>query len=208
MPRLSFSREGTEVESTSPRSLVLLIGLVVIGGGYVGYEYVYKPKAAEIEALESRLENLETENGTARILSEQNGQEAVESRLATYREQLMLLERLVPSSEEVPDLLDAIATEAGRTGVELTLIQPVSAVAETYYTRRTYDLGAIGAYHAIGAFITRIGSLSRIVTPLSLNLALLSEETQSGDPELEARFTIETYVLPPTYGVTDGSSDQ
>lgn len=196
------------MESSSPRSVALLVGLLVVGGGYVGYEYVYRPKMSEIAALESRLENLEIENGTARIISEQNGREAVERRLATYHEQLILAERLVPSSEEVPDLLDAIATEARRTGVELTLIQPVSAVADTYYTRRTYDLGAIGSYHALGDFVTRIGSLSRIVTPLNVNLALLSEDTPTGDPQLEARFTIETYVLPPTYGMTDGPSDQ
>lgn len=185
----------------------MLVLLLVGGGGYAGYEYVYKPKALEIEELESRLENLEMENRTARVLTEQDGQEAVEQQLATYRQQLVMVERLIPSSEEVPDLLDAIATEAQRTGVDLTLIQPVSAVAETYYTRRTYDLGVIGSYHEIGAFVTRIGSLSRIATPMNMNVAVLGE-TRSGDPELEARFTIETYVLPPNYGVTDGESQQ
>ncbi len=195
------------MESASPRSIALLVVLLVGGGGYAGYEYLYKPKALEIAELETRLENLELENRTARVLTEQNGQEAVERQLATYRQQLVMVERLIPSSEEVPDLLDAIATEAQRTGVDLTLIQPVSAVAETYYTRRTYDLGVTGSYHEIGAFLTRIGSLPRIVTPLNVNLAVLGE-TRTGEPELEARFTIETYVLPPTYGVTDGESDQ
>ena len=42
-----------------------------------------------------------------------------------YREQLIQVEGLIPSSEELPDLLDAISVEGQRTGVELVLIQPI-----------------------------------------------------------------------------------
>jgi type IV pilus assembly protein PilO len=187
----------------------LLLGLLlVVGGGYAAYEYGYRPRAEEIRALETRLESLEFENRTARILTDQDGEEAVSRQLTTFRDQLTQVERLVPSSEEVPDLLDAIAIEAQRTGIDLALIQPVAAVAETYYTRRTYDLAVLGSYHQIGEFLTRVGSLPRIVTPVNLNIAVRDEETRNGDPQLEARFSVETYVLPPNYGVYDASAAQ
>ena len=196
-------------DGDSSRRSAVLLGVLVLGGlGYAGYEYMYKPRAVEIDTLTARLEVLETENRTARILTEQNGQESVERQLAMYRDQLQQVERLVPSSEEVPDLLDAIAMEAQRAGVELSLIQPVSATAETYYTRRTYDLAVLGTYHQIGAFLTRVGSLPRIVTPVDLNIVVRNAETRSGDPQLEARFSIETYVLPSSYGVADASAAQ
>jgi type IV pilus assembly protein PilO len=76
------------------------------------------------------------------------------------------------------------------------LIQPIEAVAEDYYTRRSYSLAVLGSYHQIGNFLTRVASLPRIVTPAQLNVTVRSEETRTGDPQLEARFTIETYVLP------------
>jgi type IV pilus assembly protein PilO len=193
---------------SSRRSAVLLGVLLLGGGGYGGYEYMYRPRSEEIQTLETRLEALQIENRTARMLTEQDGQELVERQLSAYRDQLTQVERLVPSSEEVPDLLDAIAVEAQRTGVDLALIQPVSAVAETYYTRRTYDLAVLGSYHQIGEFLTRVGSLQRIVTPVNLNIAVRNEDTRSGDPQLEARFSIETYVLPPSYGVSDASAAQ
>jgi type IV pilus assembly protein PilO len=181
----------------SQRNKYLLLGLLMAGGlGYLGYEYAYRPIATELAELEERLEDLETQNRTARIITEQDGQDSVERRLAWYSQQLAQVERLVPTSEELPDLLDAISVEAQRSGVEIALIQPVGAVAENYYTRRTYALAVLGGYHQIGEFLTRVGSLPRIVTPVNLNLMVRDEETRTGSPQLEARFAIETYVLP------------
>jgi hypothetical protein len=71
-----------------------------------------------------------------------------------YQTQLVAMEGLVPTSEELPDLLDAISAEARRTGVELALIQPVGSrhhAAEEFYTRRrvwtlsTWHLRDVGA---------------------------------------------------------------
>lgn len=175
----------------------LLLAVLAIGGiGYLAYTYVYSPRAAAVAELEARLETLETQNAAARRLMATQGGPDAERRLGLYREQLTRVEGLIPSSEELPDLLDAISAEAQRTGVELALIQPVGAVAESYYTRRTYDIAILGRYHQIGAFLTAIGSLPRIVTPVDLQLATRGEPTTVEEPRLEARFSIETYVLP------------
>ncbi|MEX2572140.1 MAG: type 4a pilus biogenesis protein PilO [Gemmatimonadota bacterium] len=187
-----------ELNSAQNRQKVML-GVLLVGAlGYVGYAYAYQPRAEEIASLETRLSGLQLENQTARILTEQDGEDEIERQLARYREQLAQVEALIPSSEELPDLLDAISTEAQRTGVEIALIQPVGATADDYYTRRTYDLAVQGEYHAIGDFLTRIGSLPRIVTPTGLDLTVREEETRTGNPELEARFSVETYILPLT----------
>jgi type IV pilus assembly protein PilO len=93
--------------------------------------------------------------------------------------------------------------EARRTGIELSLIQPTGAFEAEFYTRRTYELAVLGSYHQIAEFLTRVGSLPRIVSPTDLNLAVREAETRSGDPRLEARFTIETYVLPSTEPTAD-----
>ena len=142
------------------------------------------------------METLQLQNQTARILIERDGEAEVERRLELYRGQLVRVEGLIPSSEELPELLDAISIEAQRAGVELSLIQPAEAVAEDYYTRRVYSLGVLGSYHEIGRFLTRVASLPRIITPANLSIVLREETTRTGDPLLEAMFTIETYVLP------------
>jgi type IV pilus assembly protein PilO len=177
----------------------LLLGLIVVlGGGYFGYTKVYQPRAEAVAALEQHVEQLRGKNRTARALTQQQGRSEVEHRLASYRDQLGRVEGLIPSSEELPDLLDAISAQAQRNGVELSLIQPVGATQEKYYTRRTYDLAVLGSYHQVGAFLAQIASLPRIVTPAALNVTVKNDSTvdRSGGPELEAKFSIETYVLP------------
>lgn len=185
----------------------LFIAVVLVGGLlYLAHDNIYSPRAEEIAELEQRLETLEIQNAAARSLAESQGRSEVEQKLAQYRDQLRQVEGLIPSSEEVPDLLDAISAEAQRTGVELALIQPVGATAETFYTRRTYDLGVRGSYHELGAFLTEIASLPRIITPMGLSMTV-AESGAEGVPELNARFTIETYVLPAETSTAMASND-
>jgi len=117
-----------------------------------------------------------------------------------------VVEGLIPSNEELPDLLDAISAEASRAGVEISLIQPTGATEERYYTRRVYAMAVLGRYHDIGEFLTRVASLPRIVTPVDLTVGPQGPQPQQGrrgdevaedgPPALEARFSIETYVIP------------
>jgi type IV pilus assembly protein PilO len=180
----------------SNKKTLLLALLLVALAAYGGYTYLYAPKREAVVMLEERLERLEAQNRTARRLTAAEGRDDVERRLATHRDQLVHVEGLIPSSEELPDLLDAISAEAQRTGVDLALIQPMGATAEQFYTRRTYDLAVLGTYHQIGAFLTEIASLRRIITPINLSLTVRSEDAGAA-PRLEAKFAIETYVLPP-----------
>lgn len=190
------------------RQKLILGGLLLAGLVYVGHQFVYSPRASRLAEVEERLESLQTQNSTARILVEQGGEAAVEDRLVAYSDQLVRVEGLIPSAEELPDLLDAISTEARRTGVEISLIQPTGAVAADYYTRRTYDLAVLGSYHQIAEFLSLVGSLPRIITPTDVNITVQEGTLRDGNPRLEARFAIETYVLPPPGEVLERQSDE
>jgi type IV pilus assembly protein PilO len=182
--------------SGNPRQVLLLAVLLVGALGWAGNRFVYAPRSAELQLLQERVERLEAQNETARRLTAAEGRSEVERRLAVYREQLLQVEGLIPSSEELPDLLDATSAEAQRTGVDLSLIQPVGATAEQFYTRRSYELAVLGSYHAIGSFLGEIASLPRIVTPTTLDLTVEGDAEPGRAPRLQAKFAIETYVLP------------
>jgi len=181
-----------------------LVGTFLLGlAGYGGFVGLYEPRADRVGELESRLERLQKVNQTPRIPSEQEEVAGVKSQLELHMRQLRRVEALIPSGEELPELLDRIAIEASLAGVEITLIQPVPGVAEEHYTRRKYEIAVLGSYHQIGAFLTGLAALPRIVTATELNLQPRGEVELTGEIRLEARFLIETYVLPNSQSFND-----
>ena len=186
------------------------VALALLAFGF--YDRVYTPRQRRIEGLETRLEQLRQVNSRSRAIA-RGAEGDVDQQLALYRQQLEMAEGLIPSAEELPDLLDRISAEAQRTGVDLTLIQPVGATEEEYYTRRVYDLAVVGRYHQIGEFLTRVASLPRIVTPTNLTLtpverppAARGAQPDTQPVDLQARFSVETYVIPSTPLSDDASA--
>jgi type IV pilus assembly protein PilO len=128
----------------------------------------------------------------------------VRKRLESYRSNLMLLRRLVPERNEVPNLLDDISTRSKIRGVTLSQVvpQPVEpgpAPFDTY----TYNMSVIGKYDQIGQFMADVASLQRIIVPYNLSVAAANAASAKalGDSTgslLEARFQIRTYVKSPT----------
>jgi type IV pilus assembly protein PilO len=173
--------------------------LLAFAAGFF-YLQVYTPRVEANRLLEDDLAKIQASNSRARGLT--RGATSPEEALELFRRQLAVVEGLIPSSEELPDLLDAISAEAQRAGVEISLIQPVSATSERYYTRRVYDMAVLGQFHAIGEFLTRVASLPRVVTPTDLRLSTPAGPpaapgaAEGPAPRLEARFSIETYVIP------------
>ena len=185
-------------ETQQKKLLIGLVPLLLL----LGYWYFFHGgKAEEVVAMEARLESLEQNNNTARAIAGQGSGEDLARRLELYQEHMQRLEQLIPVGEEVPDLLNMIASRAEATSVQLALMRPEEDVASEFYRRVTYEMGVIGEYHEIGNFLSEVGSLPRIVTPIDLVL----RRRENSPTQLEAGFRIETYILPQpgdTTGVT------
>lgn len=173
----------------------LLVGLIPALLA-VGYWYFLDGKYQEqIAGLEQRLEQLEATNAAARIQAEEGGPE-LQRKMAIYEQHMARLEQLIPSSEEVPQLLYTLSLRAQETGVDWGFMRPEAAVPGQFYTRQTYALGIVGTYHDVGRFLTAVGSLPRIVTPTELQLRPRAPDPDDDEHKVEAMFNIETYVIP------------
>ena len=180
----------------------LVVGILAAGLFYVFWSYWYTPRATEVERLRSRLEQLEANNRRAQVAAARGGEE-LEVRLAVYERHVSQLEQLIPQSEEVPALLNAISAEARRAGLNrgaIATMRPEPDEAGDFYTKHSYAIEVIGDYHDIGRFLTAIASLNRIITPVDLEMVLFQGDRSVLDPELEApltaRLRIQTYILP------------
>lgn len=164
--------------------------------------YLLSPRQEENANLQGQVENLETVNRRASVLAAQGGGD-LQERLALYEAHVARLEELIPQREEVPVLLDDIQTRARVQDVDVRLLEPQPREPGQYYDRTAYNMAVVGEYHAVGRFLTEIASLSRIVTPVQVELQLYDAPQQYPDlaSPVVANFRIETYVLPDSTAV-------
>lgn len=172
--------------------MVALAPLLLLFGFWF---FSHGPEVEEIERLEKRLEQLETKNASARARSLQGGPE-LEQKLALYEEQILQLEKLVPRSDEVAELLYDLTAQAQANGVDLVRLNPGEVGPGAFYDLHTYDIAVFGGYHEIARYLAAIGSLPRIVTSYDLRLQPRTERDRSGNIRLQAEFMIKTYALP------------
>ena len=143
------------------RTAVLLACLALIGV-YLVHTYLHAPRTAEVRSTEARLHRL-LESGPQDEPAARMDTGELDRRLAYYEQLAGRLEALLPSSVEVPALMEAIAREQRRAGVEMTMFRPESPEATEPFEQWTYQLAVKGNYHAIASFVAAIGSLNRIV---------------------------------------------
>jgi len=196
-------------EKATPLLALVLAGMV----GYVAYTGAVidiigiKGLAAgkeRIVAVRDTISRFEAATDSAKKELARGSVADVRKRLESYRSNLMLLRRLVPERNEVPNLLDDISTRSKIRGVTLSQVvpQPVEpgpAPFDTY----TYNMSVIGKYDQIGQFMADVASLQRIIVPYNLSVAAANATSAKalGDSTgalLEARFQIRTYVKSPT----------
>ena len=159
--------------------------------------YFLAPQQEENQTLRDRLEALQTQNRRASVLAAQGGGD-LEERMALYERHVSRLEELIPAAEEVAGLADDIANRARIRGVELQRMVPEPRTPGTYYDRTSYSMAVVGEYHGVARFLTDIASLSRIVTPIELDVQRFTQADRFPNMEAPviASFRIETYVLP------------
>jgi type IV pilus assembly protein PilO len=176
----------------------LAAGVAAIVVVYLFHAFWYDGKREEVVALQEHRETLETKNRAAQITAARGGGQ-IEERLAAYERHVMVLEELIPASDEVPALLREITSEARRLiGSDPSNFRPEPDEPGQFYTKKAYQMQVIGEYHDVARFLTSVASLSRIITPV--DFTLVRYENQQAAAELEnpvtADFRIETYVLP------------
>jgi type IV pilus assembly protein PilO len=173
-----------------------IIELVGIKGLAVGKE--------RIVAVRDTIGRLEAATDSAKKELARGSVADVRKRRESDRSNLMLLRRLVPERNEVPNLLDDISTRSKIRGVTLSQVvpQPVETGPAPFDTY-TYNMSVIGKYDQIGQFMADVASLQRIIVPYNLSVAAANATSAKalGDSTgslLEARFQVRTYVKSPT----------
>src|SRR3954469_15847461 len=190
-------------------ALVAALAAFALVYGY--YTYLWDPKDQELTATQSHVDSLVVINQRAKAELAQGKTQELKAEAERYAQDLEVMRRLVPTSNEVPALLEQVSTAARRVGLDIADVQPEALLTGDQYDAYKYRLSMRGNYHQIGTLLANIGSLQRIVAPINLTLA------PSGGPDpkkgrvqpVVALFEIQTYVarnvLPPVRPAHGGS---
>ena len=116
--------------------------------------------------------------------------------LDAYRAQMAAMEEFfgellsqLPGDTEVPGLLEDISAEGIANGLEFESIALQAEIPRAFYAELPIDIIALGSYHDLGAFISGLAALPRIVTLHDFRVA--REDARSGTLKLE--ITAKTY---------------
>ena len=163
--------------------LGLLYAAILIAGFYF-----------HVEDLNKRLGVVEQEEQTLRQDFEKKAFEA--ANLEAYKAQLVEMEQRfgalvaqLPSETEVPGLLEDITDKGEMNGLSIKRIDLLAEQAQTFYIELPIAIEAVGSYHDLGAFISGMAGLPRIVTLHDFEIMLDADAA----PMLEMSILAKTY---------------
>ena len=163
--------------------LTLLFVALLVAGFYL-----------HIEELNKGLATVKQEEQTLRVDFEQKAFEAAnleayKAQLAEMEERFGALVAQLPSETEVPGLLEHITDQGEFNGLNIERIDLLDEQEQTFYVELPIAIEAIGSYHDIGAFISGMAGLPRIVTPHDFEVIIAG----NGSNMLEMSVNAKTY---------------
>ncbi|HET7109667.1 MAG TPA: type 4a pilus biogenesis protein PilO [Gemmatimonadales bacterium] len=195
--------------SATQKSTPILIGLLAVIVGYMGYTGSVvsslgfpgiSAQKAQAVAMNDTLTTLEAQIDSAKRELARGTAEDVRKKLEAHRASLALLRRLVPERNEVPNLLDDMSTRAKIRGVTLAQVVPLPVEdGPVPFNTYKYQISVVGHYDQIGEFLSDVASLQRIIVPQDVQVAAAENAAAKamGDSTgalLEAKFQIRTFV--------------
>jgi len=164
----------------------LIFVVAVVAGTYFG---AWKPKKPELDAARAEeqqlLLKLETKAKKAANL------DAYKAQLAEMEQSFGAMLRKLPNKTEVPNLLTDISQQGTAAGLDQKLFQPNAQVVKDFYAELPIKMRLTGSFHSIGAFVSGVAALPRIVTLHDVQITQVGKAAGSDDLQLDV--TAKTY---------------
>ena len=166
------------------------VGLIfVLAATLMVYFLAWKPQKPDLDAARA-------EEATLTSTLEQKARKA--ANLDAYKAQLQEMERSfgamlrkLPNKTEVPNLLTDISQQGAAAGLDQKLFQPNQQVNKDFYAELPIKMRLTGSFHSIGAFVSGIAALPRIVTLHDVEIGPVSKD--KGVDQLQLDVTAKTY---------------
>lgn len=120
--------------------------------------------------------------------------------LESYRQQQKQMEesfeailRQLPSDTEIPGLIEDITLVGLKNGLTFSSIDLQSEVRHEFYVEKPIAIVVSGGYHNLGAFVSDVADLSRIVTLHDFTISPVGKQTDTPGAMLTMSILAKTY---------------
>jgi type IV pilus assembly protein PilO len=172
-----------------PYRLGAIALMFIIAASALSYFMAWKPKKPELDTARAQeaqlLQTLEQKARKAANL------DAYKAQLAEMEQSFGAMLRKLPNKTEVPNLLTDISQQGAGAGLDQKLFQPEAQINKEFYAELPIKMKLTGSYHAIGAFVSGIAALPRIVT--LHDVEIVAADKSAGTDQLQLNVTAKTY---------------
>jgi len=160
-----------------------LLTMVLVVGYYYHIEGLQLQLLSATEKEGELKEEFETKAFQAANL------DAYRAQMVEMKESFGTLVSQLPSDTEVPGLLEDITNKGLLNGLEITSIDLEAEQAKEFYVELPISIIAKGSYHDLGAFVSAMAGLPRIVTLHNFTISAGDANTN----QLNMSFIAKTY---------------
>lgn len=148
----------------------LLITVVALG---LGWKFYVSEKRNVLHKTISQEKSLKKayQNKAFQVAS----LDALRKQMADVEERFSELAKQLPTEKEVPGLLDDITNLGTDSGLEIGTIALSSEKTTEFYIELPINIDVKGSYHQMGAFVSGVASLDRIVTLHDYSISPISK---------------------------------
>ena len=194
-----------DMDLQDPRVQKLLLSILLSASAVVFFfftslaPFTYQAGSKEIAELRVEHERLSRELERARLTV--GNMEKVEREFEYLHRQWLVAQRLLPDENEISGLLRKVSAAGTQAGLEWVQFTPAPALSHGFYRENPVQVELEGGYHQVGAFLSSISNLGRIVNVRSLVLEGVPP-TQQADEDVEHTLTatmqVVAYSMDPT----------
>lgn len=160
---------------------VLLLVIILVGGYYYHIKELQETLISEQNAEVKLKKDFESKAFQAANL------DAYRQQMAEMEESFGALVSQLPSDTEVPGLLEDITNKGLLNGLDIGAIDLQRERAKEFYVELPISITATGSYHDLGAFISGMAGLPRIVTLHDFNISTKKKDSNALNMKIIAK---------------------
>ncbi len=164
------------------RVLLLVLAMILLGAGFLFF--VYADVQDQIDGKRSRLTTLERELQEQDLLRRNKAEVLAE--LEKLKRQMRFAREQLPSTAEVPTLLQLIHNNAKTAGLEINKFKRVPDSTKDYYIEIPVEMELAGTYDELANFFYYVSTMNRIVNVSNITL---SRDAKGLEPDGGLRVT-------------------